>query len=273
MTYGRQTRDTRGRIVRWDFDDVDQLVCQAEQPVKRYGASRSSDESFTGTPSFDVAVSLARTGWPGGVEMVKKAIADLPPVAGRGVARGYDVAGAYPVAARAAAGMPDAMRTRKRDAGMRPVVRLGVDICVTGGTSQDEIIQHGANVLSVIDSIEQRGSRVEIVAVASTRGAIDRVVRVFSVVLKRAQDPYNLDTLAFWLIHPSAFRRLMFGVWDSTKDLNGMGVERYGPVVGVPSTDDLQVVPSAAHYNNYLRRDARAELIRWFEQRGIQVAD
>lgn len=268
MTYGRQTLDARGRLVRWEFDDVDQMLCQAERPGTWNNSARMGSNTFCGG-SFDQALKLARHGWPEGVEMVKKAIADLPPVAGRGVARGYDVAGAYPVAARAAAGMPDAMRTRKRDAGSRPVVRVAVDLCVSKSTGTSAMVAHGASLLSVIDSIEQAGTRVEVMIGATTESDHDDVVRTVVATVKRAQDPYNLDTLAFWLIHPTAFRRILFGVWDSDRLFEPLGYS-YGRVrrLNVP---DAIVPPSSSEYHRTLRRDPRAELVRWFESKGIQV--
>ena len=91
-----------------DFDSLDALVTAASAPSSwATRDSREGEFSFTGTRSFDQACEFARHGWQDGLSRMQCALdAVKASNTASGPAPGFllDVAGAYPIAALAAAG-------------------------------------------------------------------------------------------------------------------------------------------------------------------------
>lgn len=170
---------------------------------------------WSGTSTFSEAVDLAVNGWADGCKRLMTAMAAAQSAPSFTTALMMDVAGAYPIAALAAAGDPCSMvDLQPIEDRVRPIVRLVVQRGGSSAYDPEEFINYGAAVLSYIEGLEAANFRVEIeVAFAAKIPPIDHYL---SVIVKRAEEPMELDRLAYVLTHPAFFRRIAFAVKEST---------------------------------------------------------
>ena len=106
---------------------------------------------------------------------------------------------------------------------VRPIVRLVIQRGGSSAYSAKEFMNYGAAVLSYVEGLEAAGFRCEIeVSFAANIPPVDHYL---SVIVKRAEEPMELDRIAFVLTHPAFFRRIAFAVKESTpgiaEHLNG----------------------------------------------------
>ncbi len=187
-------------------------------PAMSCSSINNGNEGFFGTPSREAAFELARHGWAEGRQLLSKARAQMPKAAARVRVMEWDVGGAYPDPVRAAAGAPDCMVTTG-DTVECPtqVIRVVVSLATPWTTSLNEFINRGAAILSAVEAAELNGFPVQVEAEETaytwTQGFSA------SIVLKHAGHPADLDSLAFFLIHPSALRRVFFSLLETERDL------------------------------------------------------
>lgn len=190
------------------------------------------NEGFYGTPTRDAAFEIARSGWAEGRKLVSKARAQMPKATARANIMDWDVAGAYPDPARAAAGAPDCM-VNNGDWVECPthVIRLVVSVSTPCTTPLNEYVNRGAAILSAIEAAELCGYPVE-VEVEETSHTMRHGFSC-SIILKHAGHPADLDSLAFFLIHPSSLRRVFFALLETEPDRimmqNGYGTPARRP--------------------------------------------
>jgi hypothetical protein len=169
-----------------------------------------------GTRTFDEAYRLALYGWPEGAAMMRRAM----PMESRGgqvviTSRPtYDVAGDYPDVGRAVTGDMFSMATPFRRSAQR--VRDGVTLRYSfGGIAKVETSRmtcFGVALLSFIDELELGGTPVTLNVLHESVSSGPDVS--FRFPLKRAGESVSLAGLAFWLAHPSAFRRIAFSAME-----------------------------------------------------------
>lgn len=96
------------------------------------------------------------------------------------------------------------------------VLTLFVNTTVSAATSQATIAERGRAVLALIDTIEARGMRVEVIAFfcVGESYADPKPGGTVTVRLKSAQDPLDVPVLAYWLADRSALRRIMFALCE-----------------------------------------------------------
>lgn len=236
------------------FDTIESLVADASRPsswAKYNQNSRDRGQAdFYGTASFEGAVTLARSGWHDGVAKMTRNVSAL--AASNSVARTasftYDVAGAYPVPAMAAAGLPDCMvafaPVQER---ARPIVRLLVTVAVASMMTSERFTNYGAALVSIIDALESNDCRVELTVAACSRPSSSRTEKaLYTVRVKESHDPVDLDRLAFCLSHVAFFRRLFFGVYEANAPEFFRSDNRRS---GTPERDEVEsgvvIIPSA----------------------------
>ena len=157
------------------------------------------------------AFEKARQGWPEGRANMVEAMAKARPSVALPPAFTMDVAGAYPDPAAAAAGVPDCMVSFDPvEARHKPVIRIAVNVWASAAYEPEEFTNYGAAVLSYIDALEGSGFRVELSMICHCK--MSRTSNTYSgrVVIKRAEDPLDIDKAAFCITHPSMLRRLWF---------------------------------------------------------------
>jgi hypothetical protein len=201
------------------YDTLSEFIRDAERkPLNGSAESRSTDQAdWSGTKTFEDAVKLAREGWPEGRKNLMEALAQAQSSPSMRPAFEMSVAGAYPIAALAAAGDPCSMVSMSPiEDRVRPIVRLV--ICRNGSAAYEasEFMAYGAAVLSYVEGLENAGFRCEIEMAFCGQyknGACSK--HYLGVIIKRAEEPIEFDKLAFCLTHVAMFRRICFAVKES----------------------------------------------------------
>ena len=199
------------------LDALDHATSARAWPAISCSSIRVGNEDFYGTPTRDTAFEIARLGWADGRKLVSKARAQMPKASARVNVMEWDVAGTYPDPARAAAGAPDCM-VNNGDLVECPtqVIRVVVSVSTPCTTPLNEFVNRGAAILSAIEAAELCGYSVE-VEVEKTSHDLGHGFSC-SIVLKHAGHPADLDSLAFFLIHPSSLRRVFFALLETERE-------------------------------------------------------
>ena len=253
-----QRIETKGFIThRYWFDGLVQCTAWAgDMDAKRWSLNHSHDEGarrtkFTGTKSYEAAVKLVMKGWKKGrqqlldnVEAIalKKDLVDMPSSI-------YDVAGARPEVPLAVAGDPCCMWDANPLAETKaPTYRLFINISASCRWSAKHLMNWGACILSVVDSLEAQGNcSIEVNVCESSRSSSNKIGTEFIVRLKEAGQHVDFDIMAFAIAHPSMLRRVMFGciervTEDEAESTLGSGYGR--PVdLSTEALDDGLYVP------------------------------
>lgn len=214
-----------------DFESLDALVKAGSEPARpSWAKSELSSkgtgrerEDWAGTRSFEHAATLALEGWAEGLQKMKlavDAIAANAPSALVAPAFDLDVAGAYPIAALAAAGSPLCMVNPAPVADRaRPVLRLATSTALPAQYMPSEIFNYGAGLVAVIDALEQSGFSVELSSIRCNSALRDDKIKLtIRTLLKQAGQPLELERLAFCVAHASYNRRLHFAVVEARCD-------------------------------------------------------
>lgn len=237
------------RIVK-RYETLSEFIRDAERaPLNQVKASRGTDDpDWTGTKTFADAVKMAREGWPDGRENLMDAMASAQARPNMTPAFTMEVAGAYPIAAIAAAGDPCSMVDLSPvEDRVRPIVRLV--ICRNGSAAYKaaEFMHYGAAVLSYVEGLENAGFRCEVELAFS--GAYQTGLKHYiGVIIKRAEDALELDRMAFCLTHVAMFRRLGFAVKESDPAIwehlgSGYGHAR-NPDPGIDTEQGQIIIPA-----------------------------
>lgn len=202
---------------------------------------------WSGTPKFSSAIDMAQHGWPEGRKRLMAAMAEAQGAPMMTPSMVMDVAGAYPIAALAAAGDPCSMVDLSPvEDRVRPVIRLLISRNGSSCYAPEEIMNYGAAVLSYVEGLENAGFRCEVASYSST--VLRNDVREYtSVTLKRAEEHIEMDRMAFCLTHPSFLRRIGFAVSESTPGIwENLGSGYGSPINPDPEKDtdpDQIIIP------------------------------
>ncbi len=248
------------------WDDFVNSVADRKANNRWTGKYRASNKTgraeWTGCENFAEAVNLARYGWPRGRERMGEVVAALAPERGVYIAKGYDVAGAFPDVQRAIGGDPAAMITPKRSQiAARPVVRIDYNYWVHSGISAQCILNRGAAVLSLCDQLENQGYSVEL-RIVGTATSGDDSFKV-AVTYKRAGQALDLDRAAFAITHPAVLRYLTFALVEQHSEIEDTFQFGYGTPQQEPFDDGALFIPGAsnADYSPEASREAVAKLV------------
>ena len=216
------------------------------ETTKESRSSGTFQEDWTGTSTFEKAVDLCRIGWPEGRKRLMTAMAEAQGSPRMSPSIVMDVAGAYPIAALAAAGDPCSMVDLSPvEDRVRPIIRLVVQRGGSSAYSAEEFMNYGAAVLSYIEGLEAEGFRCEIVA--SFAASLKGMDHMLGVTVKRAEEPIEMDRMAYVLTHPAFFRRIAFAVKESTPGVAEALGSTYGysrtPEVGIDTDPEQIVIP------------------------------
>jgi hypothetical protein len=192
-------------------------------PNARYQLSRSTQvDSWTGDLSWEDAVSLAKSGWTEGAERIRNLLTPLynqlaqesflPQIVNDIEGDSIDI-GAF------LSGEPEAFLRWEDSEILNPNaknnrhVRIGYNISASGGFSAHDLFVRGAYVCALVDMLESHGRRVDVDLYDGTK-KLERKLFV-KIQLKRAEDPLDLEKLAFALCNPATLRRLLFSKEES----------------------------------------------------------
>lgn len=230
---------TRAGVETVEFSTVDAALACARVPnldLFNYPSYASGQQdgnaSWCGSKTFAEADRLAVEGWPDGLEQAEKMRTQLCGVLGSRAEKprlARSVAGFSPCVPSAIAGDPENMFTTKKVEAVATgkIVTIVYNNCVSAGISAKTLMLRGAICLALVDTLESCGFRCEVQIGNGCRQRGTNPQHETFVTLKLPEDALNIDTLSFWLVHPSAFRRMLFCIWENvwteTCDFPGLG--------------------------------------------------
>lgn len=200
------------------FDSFEAFLEQAAKPgnTKNPTHSISNSPSFCGTDTYEEALELAQKGWPEGLRRMEALRGQLIKINGDKVevfAPQFAESGDEVDVARFLSGEPECMVQFEPQfvPGVGRVIRIVVNIAVSGGNSHEQMFLKGAATVMLCDLIEQAGLRVEIVIIDATKShPVDGELSIRSILAKKPDQPLELDRLAFACAHPAMQRRIIF---------------------------------------------------------------
>ena len=208
------------------LSEILDFVSTAEVKWKNELSSQKIGEiDWYGTETFDEAVLLGKYGWPKGRKYLSDKLLENNILPSQKISENYsyDVAGAFPDVPRFLGGDPfcmvnfsDEIKSSKKILSIK--FESGSPCFVSG----EKKINFGAALVSWIDYLEIQGYRTDIEFVSYITPSRKEGPDVFhSLSLKHADEPVDIDKLAYWLINPAAQRRIGFAF------LERLDVERY----------------------------------------------
>ena len=234
--------DDENRWVR-QFNDLPELVHWLSTEPKRWRSQTSSREMPSKGWDLHVgyagALKLARDGWEEGVRNLHALSALVPNQTL--VTREYSMAGDFPDVPRYLAGDPFNMVKRGKERAPKPTITIAVNTRISCAIDSQQAANFGAALVALVDRLESRGTRVELLGLLSTN--VTRRRMCLSWTIKRAEDHLDLSAVAFSYAHPAMFRRLGFAAMErmpaETEDRG------YGLDGGVSVEDFVDVAPGA----------------------------
>lgn len=265
-------------MARHAFDTYEAFLTDVRQVPQGKGTSSRTvgRADFAGTNTFADAVSLAQTGWAEGAARVAEIRASLDRyVEASKVAAcqqfAWDVVGDFVDVGRVLSGEPESCGSYNEYEtgrfGSQRVVRLYVNLAVSAGVRAEAIFARGAVVLAAVDVLESLGLRVELWACKGTsRRSGAAVQHQVEVLVKAANQPVDVDRLAFILCHNASLRRLF---WSHQ--------ERYGFLPGNCFPAALEVdegcvtTSEARRSGSHTPEELAAEVAKLCEQCGVTL--
>lgn len=173
-------------------------------------SSERNGSEFTGTESFDEAVSLLKNGDKDiakkltqkikaksiGIENTKKAITT------------YDVCGYQASVPRYLQGVPTNMINKKMVMQKQKVIVINKDVGYAARIKKEQIIEESVKAFEIIKKIEAQGIRVVLNVIWGVSEKGKRIV--CKIRVKSANERLNISKMAFIMCHPSMLRRILF---------------------------------------------------------------
>ena len=178
------------------------------------GSESTDNPEWSGCEDWDQALRYAVTGHAvarAAMESVAvKVTSEREPV--------WDVApvGAFPCIPAYAANIPEDMFVATDDAPpvSQPIVRIAVNMSASANIQAQSIINRGAALVALIDRIQLSGRRVELIAIKHGYSRNDKFV--WSVTVKRPEEPVDMDRIGLAFATPIMLRRFFFRVMEFT---------------------------------------------------------
>lgn len=202
---------------------------------------------------FDGALKLARDGWHEGVRNLH-ALSQLVPNDSI-VTREYSMAGEYPDVPRYISGDPFNMVKRGKQRRPKPSMTIAVNTRISCAITAQQSANFGAAMVALVDRLESRGIRVELLGLLATD--VTRRRMCLSWTIKRTEDHLDLSAVAFSYAHPAMFRRLGFAAMERMpRETETPG---YGIDGGISRGDFIDIAPGALLINGVNHEPSRCK--------------
>lgn len=235
------SNETNRRWLR-QFDNLPELVSFIRTTPRLWAAQSSHAEGrgkgWDLNAGFDGALRLADTGWEEGVRNLAALAASVPN--NTIVTKTYGVSGELPDVPRYLAGDPLNMIHRGKAKVPKPTMTIALNVRISAAVGAQEAANFGAAICALVDRLESRRVRVELLGLIATNGKKRYCI---SWGMKRPEDALDLSAVAFSYAHPAMFRRLGFAVMERSP----RAIEHYGYGMGGGiSVEDFIDVPEGA---------------------------
>jgi hypothetical protein len=201
-------------------------------------SSHTGSEGFSGTRDWEHAEQLALHGWDEGITEVDKyrssivdALSKVREIDLTDQYIDYDVAGAFVDVGLYMEGEPECMgEICETNTSRARVIDLHINLSAACHVDEGVIRNRGAALAALVDVIEEMGIRVGVYAVqAVDQNGSEMYIKV---CVKKPEQPMQVDRVAFAIGHPSALRRMMFGLMEYDANL-GSGYGRPAEVASI----------------------------------------
>lgn len=226
--------------VEYNYDTPELFLRALQDRPRKPGACSSvkgSDQqphnkSWCDLPTVEAAIAKAATGDPETARLIVPRNAELAQHSAMNTVV-YDYAGDNVDVGRYLSGEPECMASLRKKG--KPIINILVNITVAHYVTRQAIINRGKAILEIMSGLESNGYGVDITIVNIVKGCRDSDLHTVTVKVKDSKEYFNLHSLAFWLVSPSAFRRLWFRFieQEDSKIQNNIG-PCYGAVKDVP---------------------------------------
>ena len=270
----RRTSTAKTKTLR--FDSFDAFLTQASVVPSRQdiGSSRTStDANWAGTKTFEEAMTLAIAGWPEGAAealalraSIDSAVREI--VCARQASYAYDLTGESVDVGRFLGGEPECFvtQTNSGESSSGRVVRLVVNLAASGAVSSKSLFARGAVVLAAVDILESLDHRVELHIAHGCRNTSGNFEQF--AMIKSAQQPLDVDRLAFCLCHAACLRRLAFSVMEQ----HGQMPCSSSPA-GVNFGEDAIVTDEACRGTDFSPKELLTEVAKLCKRCGVTIPE
>ena len=170
--------------------------------------------SWCEVKSFEEALELLENGYQQVVEDFKLRIKSNIQGSGKRISFKNDIVGYAPIVPLAVLGVPNSMMNSY----MKPIKAKVIDIYYDGTFSfyvdSKDIINTGADIISIVLQLEQQGYRFNIYQVQSYSDSND--CDMMCVKIKDAMQPIDLKRMSFPMAHTAFFRVIGFDWYSKT---------------------------------------------------------
>tara|TARA_R110002020_G_scaffold265840_1_gene480630 strand:+ start:62 stop:919 length:858 start_codon:yes stop_codon:yes gene_type:complete len=236
------------------FESVDAFLTQAQKPATK-GNDPHSSKPTTGPRStwdmgadWDETLRLARDGWAKGLKRItdKRELLEIPESSDKSIQP-------QPIPAQAGdevdvglylSGEPECMIEYQPEIipSFGKVARIIVNLTSSCNVKAETYFQRGAAASLLVDALENCGIRCEVWGVFAYGGYGRRNNLINShwwVPVKAADEPLEMDRLAFLLAHPATFRRLSFRLIEQLprKQFKDNHESGYGSCMEIPTEE------------------------------------
>lgn len=170
--------------------------------------TKQIDTSWVGVRSYDEACEFLHNGYQPSVEKLKERMKAKYVGEGKRITFHNDVVGYAPIVPLAMQGVPQSMLNHKMKPIKAKVIDVFYDITVNCGTTSEQILNNGSNLLGAVVDLEQEGYKINIYAIQpySDEKNCDMLV----IKIKDSKQPMDLKRMSFPLTHTAFFRVIGF---------------------------------------------------------------
>ena len=233
----------------------------------KHKSSRKTSE-WGAVKSFEEALEKARSGYTEVTEQMKDVFEASKKYIYERVEPKHaipvnDYVGSTPNVTRAILGLPKDMRRVDVKEKKTPGVHLVYEGGVNCGHEDRDLAIYGARMLALVSLCIRQQIPVKLSITDSTKGLLrngDDVVTM-EVTIKEYSDAANIRKIAYWIAHPSTFRRINFAWMESSPV-----IERYCDGYGYP-------IANRESDCEFVRQKYESEGAFWFSSRDFRSDD
>lgn len=170
--------------------------------------TRQIDTSWVGVRSYDEACEFLHNGYQPSVEKLKERMKAKYVGEGKRITFHNDVVGYAPIVPLAMQGVPQSMLNHKMKPIKAKVIDVFYDITVNCGTTSEQILNNGSNLLGAVVDLEQEGYKINIYAIQSYSD--EKNCDMLVIKIKDSRQPMDLKRMSFPLTHTAFFRVIGF---------------------------------------------------------------
>lgn len=229
-----------------DFDNITEFVKYInETEVNRAFKSREARENlgskktdleyyyFTNTHNFEEALDLLEHGWSEMAQKLNKQLVTKTMHVKNTTKRKtvYDVVGHQAIVPLYLQGVPQNMAHTKMVSIPNKVITIDKCIGVLGDKTTEQIIEGSIKAMQIIRQLEAQGYRINLNLIAVAEAGGQKLG--CRIKVKKANEKLNVSKLAFPMIHPSMYRRMVFRFREVFPETNWDFASGYGATISV----------------------------------------